>query len=86
MLGHVSVDSLSLVLARALRAERARAGLSQSELAARLGTSQTRFAALESGARKLYAAELPDVCRALGVTFADLLYKADPEDRSALGL
>lgn len=79
-------DSLALVLSRAVRAERARTGLSQQELASRLHTSQTTVAAIEAGTRRLRADELPDLCRALGVTLDVLLIGASKDDRQALGL
>lgn len=79
-------DELAHVLVRGFRAERARAGLSQAQLAERLGWSQSRITAIESGTRNLYAHELAEVCRALGVPLRMLLVMADPEDLAALGL
>jgi transcriptional regulator with XRE-family HTH domain len=79
-------DSLALALSRAIRAERARAGLTQEALAERLGWSRQVLTAVETGSRRLYAHELPDVCYALGVTLADLLDRADEADREALGI
>lgn len=79
-------DSLALTLARAIRAERARAGISQTELGHRLGLSQSTIASIESGTRRLYAHELPDVCSALEVTLMELLQRAERSDRNALGL
>ena len=48
-------DALANVVARSVRAERARRGLSQTELGARLGWSQTKVSQVESGARRIYA-------------------------------
>ena len=79
-------DHLALTLARSIRAERARAGLSQAQLAHRLGWSQQVQASIETGGRRLYAHELPDICRALGVPLATLLIGAAPEDLEALGV
>jgi ribosome-binding protein aMBF1 (putative translation factor) len=79
-------DHLALTLARSIRAERARAGLSQAQLAHRLGWSQQVQASIETGGRRLYAHELPDICRALGVPLATLLIGASPEDLEALGV
>src|SRR5438105_1044575 len=56
----VMSDALANVVARSVRAERARRGLSQSELGALLGWSQTKVSQVESGARRLYAHELPE--------------------------
>lgn len=79
-------DRLALVLARAVRAERARRGLSQSELGQALGWSQTKVAGVEAGTRRLLTHEMPELCEALGVTLARLLTEADPEDVRRLGL
>jgi transcriptional regulator with XRE-family HTH domain len=79
-------DALANVVARSVRAERARRGLSQSQLGERLGWSQSKVAAVESGARRLYAHELPDVCSALEVTLLRLLQDASDQDMEALGL
>jgi len=84
---HATVsDRLARVLARAVRAERARAGLSQDVLAERLGWSRQVVTSVETGTRRLNADELPELCAALGVTLARLLTDADPADRAALGL
>jgi DNA-binding Xre family transcriptional regulator len=41
---------------------------------------------IENGDRVIGVHELPAICRALDVTFADLIRDADFGDRSALGL
>jgi transcriptional regulator with XRE-family HTH domain len=79
-------DALANVVARSVRAERARRGLSQSELGAMLGWSQTKVSQVESGARRLYAHELPEVCSALEISLMRLLEGASREDLDALGL
>ena len=43
-------------------------------------------ASIETGGRRLYAHELPDICRALGVPLATLLIGAAPDDLEALGV
>jgi transcriptional regulator with XRE-family HTH domain len=73
-------------LAREIRAERARAGLSQADLADRLGTSPSSVSAMERGVRQVLASELPDLCRALGVDLVTFLTRADASDRRAMGL
>ena len=55
-----------LVLLRSVRVE---AGLTQSELASRLGTDQTFISKYESGERRLDILELREVCQAIGVDF-----------------
>lgn len=79
-------DRLALDLARAVRAERARAGLSQSELAERMGVHRNVIWKIESTERRVNADELPELCAALGVTLAQLLARADPDDLRRLGL
>jgi transcriptional regulator with XRE-family HTH domain len=79
-------DTLALVIQQAVRAERARLGLSQVQLADRLGWNRSRLAALEIGARRIYAHELPDLCRALEVQLPELLARASAEDRHWLGV
>lgn len=73
-------------LAREIRAERARAGLSQTELAKRLGTSASTVSAIERGVRQLLAAELPDLCGALKVDLVTFLQRADRVDKQTMGL
>jgi len=79
-------DSLALVIARAIRAERARAGLSQAELAERVGVHRATVGAIETMTRRVYADELADFCQALAVTVAELLSRASVDDRRALGI
>ena len=79
-------DSLARYLARSIRAERARLGMSQAELAEKLGMSKQAVSTLETGVRKVYAHELPDICEALGVSLLTLLARAEPEDLRRLGL
>ena len=79
-------DSLALAIARAIRAERARNGLSQTELGRLLGWSQSKVTAIETGTRRLYAHELPEVCEALGVGLLDLLARADRRDLNRMKL
>ena len=82
----VMSDALANVVARSVRAERARRGMSQSELGQLLGWSQTKVSQVESGARRLYAHELPEVCTALEISLIRLLEGASREDLEALGL
>ena len=79
-------STLNAALLRAIRAERARAGLTQGELAERLDWHRNTIAKIEAGDRQLAAHELVDVCRALGVPLTTLLVEADPRDREILGL
>ncbi len=60
--------------------------LTQRELAERLGWSQQKVGAIETGAQRLYADELPDVALALGVPLVKLFDGLNPRDLRALGL
>jgi transcriptional regulator with XRE-family HTH domain len=73
-------------IARSIRAERSRLGLSQTELGERLGWSQAKVTSIERGARNLYAHELPDVAVALGVPLRDLLKGLPAPVLRSLGL
>jgi transcriptional regulator with XRE-family HTH domain len=79
-------DALALVVARSVRAERDRQGLSQTEFGKKLGWSQTKVSQVESGARRIYAHELPEICSALEISLIRLLEGASTADLSALGL
>jgi transcriptional regulator with XRE-family HTH domain len=63
-----------------------RAGLTQADLAARLGWSQQKLSALENMTNRVYADELVDVALALGVRLGKLLDGLDPADLRRLGL
>jgi transcriptional regulator with XRE-family HTH domain len=82
---HVGDDALALALARAIRAERSRAGLTQAELGERLGVHGVTISQIENVTRRVYVDELPAICTALGVTLAQLLDRA-PDARRALGV
>src|ERR1044071_7149847 len=79
-------STLNAALLKAMRAERARAGLTQSQLAERLGWHRNTIAKIEAGDRQLAAHELVDLCQALEVPLTTLLVEADPHDREILGL
>lgn len=76
---------LRQVVARAIVAERKRRGLTQRQLAERLGWSRQTVTTIEAGDRSVKVEELPAVCRALSVTLAELLRDAGEEDRRMLG-
>jgi len=68
-----------LVLLRGVRVE---AGLTQSELASRLGTDQTFISKYESGERRLDILELREVCRVIGVDFVAFIRRLDKDLKS----
>ena len=70
-----------LVLLRGVRVE---AGLTQSELASRLGTDQTFISKYESGERRLDILELREVCQGIGIDFLAFIRKLDKDLKSSL--
>ncbi len=60
-------------LLRLLCEERREAGLSQTELAKRLGRSQSFVSKYESGQLRLDLVELKLICRALGISLSSLV-------------
>ena len=56
------------VLLELLRAWRAEAGLTQTELGARIGNTQTFVSKVERGERRLDAVEFAEWCEALGIS------------------
>ena len=61
------------VLCALLRDRRARAGLTQVQVAGRLGRPQSYVSKYESGERRLDLVELAEVCSALEVGLVDLI-------------
>ena len=64
-----------------LRQLRSDAGLTQTQLAARLHRDQTFVSKYETGERRLDILELRDVCRALSIDFKDFVRALDAELR-----
>ena len=80
------MPSIGDVVAANVRAERARLRWTQRELADRLDWSVSTLSDLEAGRRRPAVDDLPRLCEALGVTFVELLHRADPDDLRRLGL
>jgi transcriptional regulator with XRE-family HTH domain len=78
--------TLGAVVARNVRAERARLDWDQAQLALALGWSRTTVSNLESGTRTVTLDDVVPLCRALSVTFAQLIDRADPDDLAVLAL
>ena len=74
------------VVAAAVRAERARRRWTQQELATRVGWSVSTLGDLEAGRRRVTADDLPLLCGAFSIDFAELVRGADEQDLSALGI
>lgn len=77
---------LSATLAAAVAAERTAAGMTQAELAERLGWSRDMVSQRERGITAIDVDELPSICQALDVGLMHLLRRADPQDLRALRL
>jgi transcriptional regulator with XRE-family HTH domain len=60
-----------------LRETRVEAGLTQSELAARIGKDQTFVSKYESGERRLDVLELREICQAIGVSLEGFVRKLE---------
>lgn len=69
-----------LVLLRGVRVE---TGLTQSELASRLGTDQTFISKYESGERRLDILELREVCQAIDIDFLTFIRKLEKDLNSS---
>ena len=80
------VPDVASVVARNVRAERARHGWRQKDLADAMGWSIGMVSDTESGQRRIGIDDLPKLCRALRVPLATLLTGANAEDVAALGL
>lgn len=74
------------VIAAAVRAERARRRWTQADLADRLGWGRSTVADLESGRRSVFADDLPVLCRAFEIPFAELVRGAEADLSEPLGL
>lgn len=65
------------VLVALLRETREAAGLTQVELAQKIGTSQSFITKMEVGQRRLDMIQLRTVCHALGTTLPDFVTKLE---------
>ena len=72
-------------LGERLRNIRKRAGVTQAELARRLGYSQPMIAAIETGRRRLRSDHLPRVASILGVSATALIGNGEERDLYAEG-
>lgn len=71
-----AIDAANAAVAAHLRAERARADLKQTELAARTGLSVNTILRLENGQRVMSLSQLFAIAAALGVTPGDFVDSA----------
>lgn len=62
-----------MALGEAVRQLRARAGITQQELAASLGVPQSWVSNIESARRRLGVLEALEICSALDITFDQLI-------------
>lgn len=68
-----------------LREARAAAGLTQVQLAARLGQSQSFISKVEKGDRRLDLIQLRTICRALGITLPGFVVQLEGRLAEAAG-
>lgn len=80
------MPDLAAIVARNVRAERARRSWRQVDLAERLGWSIGMVSETENGKRRIGISDMPNLCRALDVPLSDLLQGAEREDLIALKL
>jgi transcriptional regulator with XRE-family HTH domain len=80
------VPNLAAVVARNVRAERARHGWRQKDLAERMSWSVGMVSDTESGQRRIGIEDIPVLCRALEVSLLTLLSGADESDMEVLKL
>jgi transcriptional regulator with XRE-family HTH domain len=71
-----SKPEIARKFARTLRAARSRAGLTQEELATRLGSTQSYISRVERGQSNLRFSRLADIANALGCTVSITLRRA----------
>lgn len=64
---------------RLLRQSRERAGLTQADLAARVGETQSFVSKVERGERRLDVIELRTFCRAVGLTLSTFVERLEQE-------
>ena len=79
-------STLRATMARAIRAERQRAGLSQTAFGARMNWSRKIVSRIENEEQPVPSDLWPEVCRVLDVTLLQLLDRASEKDRRDLGL
>lgn len=72
-------DKAEQALLQMLRRMRIDAGVTQADLATRLGVPQSVISKYESGERRLDILELRQVCRALGLSLPDFVRLLEKE-------
>jgi len=78
------VTELGAIVARNVRVERARRGWRQEDLAEALGWTRGMVAHLESGRRAMAVNHLPQLCKALDLSLAELFRDAEAEDLTVM--
>lgn len=77
------LSPLSLALAAQMRAERAAADLTQTQLASKAGMGRTTLIRIEAGERDMDTTQLAGLCRALDLSLVEFISRA--EERLAAG-
>lgn len=78
-----ALSPLSLAFAAQMRAERAAADLTQTQLASKAGMGRTTLIRIEAGERDMDTTQLAGLCNALGLSLVEFVSRA--EERLAAG-
>ena len=70
-------DNRYIILGEVLMIERKTRGISQKKFAELLGVSQSEISKIELGARRLDVIELFNICKALGISMTDFIYRME---------
>lgn len=76
-MNRIDYEKRRLALREKLKAARKAAGLTQAQVAARLGKPQSFVAKYETGERRLEAVELPEIAEIFAVDLRILVYSLD---------
>lgn len=79
-------EELDALIAENVRAWRARRRLRQEDLAADIGWTRPTVSSVEAGTRRITVADAVSLCRALQITFRQLLEGAPADVLEILGM
>lgn len=74
------IDDVTKLIGNRIRQARERLGITQEELAFRIGSKQGAISKYESGSRAIHLSELPELARALEVPVAYLFGDIEPDE------
>jgi transcriptional regulator with XRE-family HTH domain len=82
----VKPEELDALIAENVRAWRARRRMRQEDLAADIGWTRPTVSSVEAGSRRITVADAVSLCRALQITFLQLLEGAPADVLNVLGM